>query len=75
MSGMNGVELADSVRARRPSFPVVFFTGGDVEPMGGERWVLTKPFLMRALVETVREALGQAQETDPARHSTTTRAR
>ena len=74
MPGMNGMELANSVRARRPSFPVVFFTGGDVEPIGCERWVLMKPFLMRTLVETVREALGQMQGADTARRSTTTPA-
>ncbi len=58
MPGMNGVELARAVRARRPSFPVVFFTGGDVESISGERWVLMKPFLMRTLIDTLRAALG-----------------
>jgi len=70
MPGMNGVELAHAVWARRPSFPVVFFTGGDVEPISGERWVLMKPFPARTLIDTLRAALGEAQGTDPARRST-----
>jgi CheY-like chemotaxis protein len=71
MPGMNGVELAHAVWARRPSFPVVFFTGGDVEPISGERWVLMKPFLTRTLIDTLHAALEQTQGTDPARRSTT----
>jgi signal transduction histidine kinase/ActR/RegA family two-component response regulator len=68
---MNGIELAQAVRARWPSFPVVFSTGGDSERIAGERWVLTKPFRMRALIDTVRAALGQARGTDAARRSNT----
>ena len=68
MPGMNGVELAQKVRARRPSVPVVFFTGGDTEWISGERWVLAKPFLSRTLIETLRAALGLTQETDVTRH-------
>jgi hypothetical protein len=48
----------------------VFFTGGDAEPIGGERWVLVKPFLGRTLIETLRAALGLADEPDAIRHST-----
>jgi signal transduction histidine kinase len=58
MPGMNGIELARSVRMRRSSLPVVFFTGGDGERISGERWVLTKPFLTRTLTHTLRAALG-----------------
>ncbi len=58
MPGMSGTELAHEVRARRPSVPVVFFTGGDAEWISGERWVLAKPFLSRALMDTLRAALG-----------------
>ena len=70
MPGMNGAELAQEVRARRPSIPVVFFTGGDGEWISGERWVLTKPFPSHTLTDTLRAALGLAQETglDPSRH-------
>jgi signal transduction histidine kinase/CheY-like chemotaxis protein len=71
MPGMSGVDLAHAVRQRWPSFPVVFFTGGDTEPISGERWVLMKPFLMQTLIDTVRAALGLAQETDAARRSNT----
>ena len=71
MPGMNGVELAQEVRARRPSMPVVFFTGGDDEWISGERWVLTKPFLSHTLIDTLRAALGLAQETDSIRRSHT----
>jgi signal transduction histidine kinase len=70
MPGMDGVELAQSVRARRSSLPVVFFTGGDTEQISGERWVLTKPFLMRSLIETLRAALGLAQDTGATRRKT-----
>ena len=70
MPGMNGAELAREMRARRPSVPVVFFTGGDAEWISGERWVLTKPFLGRTLIDTLRAALGLAQEAGSVRHST-----
>jgi DNA-binding response OmpR family regulator len=71
MPGMNGVELAQAVWARRPSFPVVFFTGGHAERIAGTRWVLMKPFRMHTLIDTLGAALGQAQEIDAARHSDT----
>ncbi len=71
MPGMNGVELAQAVRVRRASIPVVFITGGDGERTAGERWVLMKPFLTRTLTETLRAALGLAQDTDATRRKTT----
>ena len=67
MPGMNGVELAHAVRARRASVPVVVFTGGDGAAVVGERWVLMKPFLSRTLTETLCAALGLAQGADGAR--------
>jgi signal transduction histidine kinase len=70
MPGMNGVELAQAVRARRASVPVVFITGGDSEWIAGERWVLMKPFLTRTLTETLRAALGLAHDTGSTRHRT-----
>ena len=70
MPGMDGVELAQAVRARWAAMPVVFFTGGDTEHIGNERWVLRKPFLTRTLVETLRAALGLTQDTDTARRKT-----
>jgi DNA-binding response OmpR family regulator len=71
MPGMNGVELVQAVRGRRASIPVVFMTGGDGERTAGERWVLMKPFLTRTLTETLRAALGLAQDTDATRRKTT----
>ena len=67
MPGMSGIELAQKVRARRPlvrwcSSPAVM-----AEWISGERWVLMKPFLTRALIETLRAALGLTQDTDAAR--------
>ena len=70
MPGMDGVELARAVRARRAALPVVFFTGGDTEHVGDERWVLRKPFLTRTLVETLQAALGLTQDTDATRRKT-----
>ena len=70
MPAMNGAELAREVRARRPSIPVVFFTGGDGEWISGERWVLTKPFPSHTLTDTLRAALGLAQQTDSIRRAT-----
>jgi CheY-like chemotaxis protein len=70
MPAMNGTELAREVRARRPSMPVVFLTGGDGEWISGERWVLTKPFPSHTLTDTLRTALGLAREDNTIRHST-----
>jgi len=66
MPGMNGLELAQAIRVRRSSLPVVFFTGGDGERIGDERWVLMKPFLTRTLIETLRAALELGPEADTA---------
>ncbi len=71
MPGMNGVEVARAVRSLRPSLPVVFFTGGDSDWVGGERWVLTKPFLSRSLTEMVWAAYGAAQDSGVARRTPT----
>jgi signal transduction histidine kinase len=69
MPGMNGVELAQAVRARRGAVPVVFFTGGDSDWVSGERWVLMKPFLTRTLTEILRAALGLADGSDAPQHT------
>jgi signal transduction histidine kinase len=70
MPGMNGIELANAVRARRASVPVVILTGGDGAAIAGERWVLMKPFLSRTLTETLCAALGLTQASDGARDDT-----
>ncbi|HET8996190.1 MAG TPA: PAS-domain containing protein [Acetobacteraceae bacterium] len=60
MPGMDGVQLAGLVRARRPSLPVVLITGySDDRRVSGERWVLSKPFLASRLGETLGMALRQ----------------
>jgi len=60
MPGMDGVQLAEAVRARRPGMPVVLVTGyDDDQRASGERWVLAKPFLASRLAETLRAALRQ----------------
>ena len=62
--GMNGRQVADAGRAARPGLKVLFITGyaenavignGHLEP--GTK-VLTKPFAMQSLAETLREMLG-----------------
>ena len=61
-NGMNGRQMADALRQSAPSLPVLFITGfaenavfrqGIPEP---GLFLLTKPFLMHALVEKVVEA-------------------
>jgi len=59
MPGMNGVELARQVEARRPGVPTVFITGyADTKALDqiGARPVVLKPFRPDALAETLREA-------------------
>jgi DNA-binding response OmpR family regulator len=63
-----GVELARKVRETRPSVPVIFLASDD-EWIGGERWVLRKPFLTRTLVDTVRAALALTQGKDAVRQN------
>ena len=63
-----GVELARKVRESRPSVPVIFLASDD-EWIGGERWVLRKPFLTRTLVDTVRAALALTQGKDAVRQN------
>ena len=70
MPDMNGSDLAQAVRTRRPSVPVVFFTGGDGEWIIGERWVLMKPFLSSTLTETLHAALDAADGPDRRRQTT-----
>ena len=60
--GLNGRQVADAARARRPGLRVLFITGyADNAAVGGhlERGmeVMTKPFAMTALAEKVRALL------------------
>jgi len=56
-------ELAEEMRTRRPSLPVVFLAVGDGEWVSGERWVLRKPLAGRSLIDTLQAALGRPRET------------
>ncbi len=58
MPDMTGTAVAQMVRERRPSVPVVFITGyGDDERIEGEPWFLRKPFTGEAMTEMLRTAL------------------
>ncbi len=65
LPGMNGRQLAEMVRARRPEMPVLFITGyapnaavrGDF--LGAGMDMITKPFPMDALARKIREMVGQ----------------
>ena len=64
MPGMNGVELARHIRARRPEIPIILCTGfgGAVDAMAakaiGIARVINKPFHRQELSEAVAETLG-----------------
>jgi PAS domain S-box-containing protein len=63
MPGMSGQELADRLRAGRPEMSVLFMSGysDDVVArrgtMGGEARLLTKPFSVATLAQSVHEVL------------------
>jgi signal transduction histidine kinase/ActR/RegA family two-component response regulator len=61
MPGMNGVEVAREVRARRPHMPILFATGyADAEALteAGEDRIVHKPFVEDELAEKLDRALG-----------------
>jgi PAS domain S-box-containing protein len=60
MPGMNGVELARRVEARKPAVPTVFITGyADAKALQiGDRPIVMKPFRPDNLAETLRKAIG-----------------
>ena len=58
MPGMNGMELADIARRRRPDLPVIFMTGhADAAPLQAEKYLLQKPFRAPALISLATTAL------------------
>lgn len=62
MPGMQGTELAQRLRERQPSLPVLFISGYTVEGLEGipgSTTVLHKPFTSATLVNAVRAALGR----------------
>jgi len=68
--GMNGVQLAEAARRRRPDLPVLFTTGyardafTSTPPLAGTADVLGKPFDHAALARRLREVLdGRKRET------------
>jgi len=68
--GMNGRQLADAAREKRPSLRVLFITGyaeGSVLQRSNASYdyeVLTKPFTITALEEKVRRMLEPGQASD-----------
>ena len=69
MPGRSGVELARELTLLRPSLPVMIVSGSLISgALGRElqdrQWrFLSKPFLLPALLDTVRELLPAARET------------
>lgn len=66
--GMNGRQLADAAREKRPGLKVLFITGyavrsviGDA-PLENGMYLLTKPFSLDALGERIAAVLGQAPD-------------
>lgn len=62
--GMNGWQLAEQARHRRPDLPILFTTGhadkvvDAYEPLGPGTRLITKPFRRQELAKQVRTALG-----------------
>ena len=57
MPGMNGRKLAAEIRKIRAEIPIIFSTGTPYEVKSSSETVLAKPFLMKVLQNTIREAL------------------
>lgn len=65
MPGMNGADVAQAVRDRRPDLPIIFASGyADSEAieavLGKDKIVLRKPFRVDELQKAVQEALARA---------------
>jgi two-component system, cell cycle sensor histidine kinase and response regulator CckA len=71
MHGMGGVELAQRLKARWPSLPVLFMSGYSPDELrrqgaiGCERELIQKPFTHAALLASVTSALGAWQQESP----------
>ncbi len=58
MPELNGAEVARLARSIRANLPILFVTGfDDVDSLGGENWVLQKPFAQEVLAAKVRLVL------------------
>ena len=61
--GMNGRQVADAGRARRPELKVLFITGYAENAVVGNGYldpgmqVITKPFVINALADKVRDMI------------------
>ena len=65
MPRMHGLELLAALRERRPDLPVVLMTGYSAAQAAGRAaasGTLQKPFTAAALVEVIRQALGEAAD-------------
>ena len=63
LSGMSGTRLADELRRRDPTLPILLVgTGFDETP--GEYPVLDKPFTLAALEQRIREVLAPVPDDD-----------
>jgi DNA-binding NtrC family response regulator len=65
LPGMNGPKLAEHLEARHPSARILLMSGYPqqlalCELSGGNRKYLAKPFSIRSLLRTVRDALDEA---------------
>ncbi len=74
--GMNGRQMAEAARLRRPDLPVLFITGyahGALEDGGAMlepgMTMLTKPFTLDALLTKVQEILGDADQARGSGHA------
>jgi CheY-like chemotaxis protein len=65
MPGMNGAEVAQEIRTRRPQMPILFATGyADAEALteAGEDRIVHKPFIEDELADKLALALGSVPE-------------
>lgn len=69
-AGPNGYELAEQIRERRPSVPILFISGDDAAPHVarslGRAGVLAKPFAAGQARAALAALLGGATAEDPA---------
>ena len=60
MPGMSGIALADEVRKRNPSIPVLLMSGYSEDIANADSYpYLAKPFSVRRLRETINDVLGR----------------
>lgn len=72
MPELSGLELAERARELRPELPIVFMSGyddfgGRPTPFGEP--LLTKPFSLRNLVQTIEARLAEEEKTPTSRRS------